>query len=76
MKVNRFLLKKEMELTHQQPQALVALAGNHILKLNDICNIVDPVYLRVSFVQIGGTVVYRLKAYMSQFRGSALLNWF
>ena len=47
MKVNRFLLKKEMELSHQQPQALVALAGNHILKLNDICNIVDPVYLRV-----------------------------
>ena len=48
MKVDRFQLKKVMELSHQQPQALVALAGNHILKLNEICNIVHPVYLRVS----------------------------
>ena len=49
-RIDRFHLKREMCFSHQQPLAFLALTGNHILKLNEIINIVDPVYLRVSLM--------------------------
>ena len=49
-RIDRFHLKREMCFSHQQPLAFLALTGNHILKLNEIINIVDPAYLRVSFM--------------------------
>ena len=49
-KIDRFHLKREMSFSHQQPFAFLALSGNHILKLNEIINIINPVFLRVRFL--------------------------
>ena len=46
-KIDRFQLKRIMALSHQQPYAFCALSGNHILKMNEIVNIVDQQYLKV-----------------------------
>ena len=55
-RIDRFHLKREMCFSHQQPLAFLALTGNHILKLNEIINIVDPAYLRVSFMVFAITI--------------------
>ena len=55
-RIDRFHLKREMCFSHQQPLAFLALTGNHILKLNEIINIVDPAYLRVSFMAFTITI--------------------
>ena len=46
-RIDRFLLKRSMSFSHQQPYAFMALTGNHILKLNEIISIVDPAFLKV-----------------------------
>lgn len=46
-KIDRYALKKRMNLKSQQPFALLALSGNHILTLSEIQPIVDSKYLKV-----------------------------